>query len=177
MPKFVRDTLLEKLWKRVAVNPEANACWLWTGSTDGHGYGQIASEIQFGSPVKTHRASWELAYGEPIPPGMFVCHKCDTPACVRPSHLFVGTAADNMNDCSKKGRVRKKLTAADACEIRGASGTHRDIATRFSVTKSTVTSIKAGRIWKYAEAMVAASALEWPRLSEHNRRKRDRPEG
>lgn len=48
-----------------------------------------------------------LAYRGPIPDGYFVCHKCDTPACVNPDHLFVGTNADNVADRDKKGRVAK----------------------------------------------------------------------
>lgn len=34
-----------------------------------------------------------------------VCHACDVPCCVRPAHLFVGTAVDNRQDAIRKGRV------------------------------------------------------------------------
>ncbi len=57
-----------------------------------------------GKPTTTHRIVREMGHG-PIPKGMVVCHKCDNPTCVRPSHLFLGTYEDNMQDASKKGRL------------------------------------------------------------------------
>jgi len=53
--------------------------------------------------AKAHRVAWILTHGE-IPPGMFLCHSCDMPRCVNPSHLFLGTQTDNMQDCVSKGR-------------------------------------------------------------------------
>jgi hypothetical protein len=51
-----------------------------------------------------HRISWEIHHG-PIPPGMFVCHRCDNPGCVNPGHLFVGAPKANTQDMIKKGRA------------------------------------------------------------------------
>ena len=53
-----------------------------------------------------HRVSWVIANG-PIPKGLFICHTCDNPTCVRPSHLFVGTPTDNMADRDAKNRQAK----------------------------------------------------------------------
>jgi hypothetical protein len=57
--------------------------------------------------VLAHRAAWEVTFG-PIPDGLFVCHSCDTPACVRPDHLFLGTLADNNLDMVGKMRHWKQ---------------------------------------------------------------------
>lgn len=86
---------------------EPNGCVVWTGSRTQQGYGQISE----GAGVRrrrhlAHRLSWELTNG-PIPDGVFVCHKCDNPPCVNPSHLFVGSARDNNRDAWTKGRNKK----------------------------------------------------------------------
>ncbi len=56
-----------------------------------------------GKQVSAHRYAWVLANGE-IPAGLFVCHKCDVPACCRPSHMFLGTNEENLADMTAKGR-------------------------------------------------------------------------
>jgi hypothetical protein len=48
----------------------------------------------------------------PLPVGKLVCHRCDNPICIRPSHLFIGTQSDNVQDCMKKGRHKWSLDAA-----------------------------------------------------------------
>ena len=58
-------------------------CWLWTGARNGKGYGVMKVNQRH---RKAYRIAWELAYG-PIPDGMDLHHLCETPLCVRPSHL------------------------------------------------------------------------------------------
>ncbi|MDE2620611.1 MAG: HNH endonuclease, partial [Sphingomonadales bacterium] len=78
-------------------------CWLWVGGKSKAGYGQINVE---GLIVYTHRLVYEMAYG-PIAAGLEVCHRCDTPACCRPEHLFLGTHQENVTDMITKGRKGK----------------------------------------------------------------------
>ena len=77
---------------------DGDDCWLWEGCIDRRGYGRIGRE-------RAHRRMWQSCHG-PIPAGMFVCHTCDNPPCVRPDHLFLGTHTDNMRDMVSKGRGR-----------------------------------------------------------------------
>jgi ribosomal protein L40E len=87
----------ERFWSYV---DKSGDCWEWTGCDNGHGYGVfgVANDSK-----AAHRVSYEMEHG-PIPEGMEVCHHCDNPCCVRPSHLFLGTQADNMRDMYSKGR-------------------------------------------------------------------------
>ncbi len=93
----------ERFWEKV---DKSGDCWLWTASRQEAGYGRFVV-TKGSSPVGAHRLSYELEVG-PIPDGLQVLHRCDNPACVRPSHLFVGTQADNIEDMHAKGRWRYK---------------------------------------------------------------------
>lgn len=89
---------LESLfWDKVTKGPD---CWVWSGSRLPAGYGTIRSK---GKTVYAHRLS-VLLDGRKIPDGHVVMHICDNPPCVRPSHLRVGTQAENRRDCADKGR-------------------------------------------------------------------------
>lgn len=94
--------LSERFWEKVQVRTK-NSCWVWTGSLDNRGYPKMSQAFRE-SPLKAHRVSWELHFGE-IPGGLFVLHACDNPSCVNPNHLMLGTAMANSVDMSRKGRV------------------------------------------------------------------------
>ena len=105
--------LSDRFWAKVNPNgpvpphqPHLGPCWLWTANRNSVGYGMIAPGYGGRSSILAHRASWELANG-PVPAGLFVCHHCDTPLCVNPAHLFLGTDQENKDDMVRKGRSPK----------------------------------------------------------------------
>lgn len=118
-------------------------CWIWSGKTDKHGYGQLRGR-------GAHRASYALAHG-PIPAGLSVCHRCDNPPCINPGHLFLGTTADNCRDRSAKGRNGRgggKLSLSIAKDIRASHLPIAELAEHFSVHPVTIARILRGDIWR-----------------------------
>jgi hypothetical protein len=137
-------TLDEKFWSKVN---KTDTCWLWTGAIRNHGYGLL--QHPKGTMRQAHRFSWEIHYG-PIPKNRQVCHKCDVRNCVRPDHLFVGTATDNMQDMARKGRQNSKLNPDKVRDIRqryaeGVSA--RDLAAIHNVDRSLVHLIVKRKFW------------------------------
>jgi hypothetical protein len=153
MTKTTIDRFMDK------VSPEPNSgCWLWTAGMSKSGYGTFAIKI---TKERAHRAAWSLFKGV-IPAGVYVLHKCDTPLCVNPEHLFLGTAADNNRDMMSKGRHRAergeahhshKLTVPQVKIIRRLISfktlTHREIASVFSISRQQVTGINTGLYWTH----------------------------
>jgi hypothetical protein len=146
--------LIDRFWEKI---DKGGDCWLWTGSLNGNGYGQIKHGV--GRPRLAHRIAWELAHG-PIPPGVAVLHRCDNPACVRHGHLFLGTQLDNVADMLTKRRQahgrsfpHAKLSDSAARSIReryAAGGTtHRALAAEFGVDRSQVSLAIGRQSWKH----------------------------
>ena len=99
---YRRKPMIDRFWAKVT---KSETCWLWTAATTKAGYGYLMNNER--RVTTAHRLSWELHFG-PIPDGLFVCHHCDNPPCVRPTHLFLGTVRDNAIDAANKGRLRSQ---------------------------------------------------------------------
>lgn len=115
--------LSDRFWVQVKQDGE---CWLWTGTTNGrygvffvtkHGTGRDGREL-------AHRMAWRLQHGS-LPDGVEVMHLCDRARCVRPSHLALGTHAQNMADMAAKGRARNAYTSAAIVRERMVDELHR----------------------------------------------------
>lgn len=154
--------------QKVSIKPE-NGCWEWNGARSGSGYGQ------FWSGSRNIPAHWFLLDEHP-PKGIEACHKCDNKLCVRPSHLFIGTHADNERDkvakrrhntrpgCLEMLKVRKlhfgqnnhecKLTEEQAIIAKGCplkKGTASILAREFGVSLTVICDIRKGKRWSHLQ--------------------------
>jgi hypothetical protein len=139
-----------------------SGCWLWQGFvsrksyTHRGGYGQITKDNKV---FLAHRLVYQIVHkiaDADMSSDIFVCHKCDTPSCVNPDHLFMGTAQDNMNDCLKKGRIargqrnaKSKLTEADVILIRQDSRSNSELGKIFGVNEKTIRQARVGETWTH----------------------------
>lgn len=147
-------------YKRFFSHVKKGKCWEWTAYVCPTGYAIFRSG---GKMEYVHRLSYATHVGK-IPKGLCVCHKCDNRKCVRPSHLFIGTNADNLADMRRKGRWRArpargednamaKLTEKNVRHIRNnyevgvVSGA--ELARKFGVSKGLIFSILHRRAWAH----------------------------
>lgn len=142
-----------RFWSRAR---ESGACMIWTGAVFKSGYGRVNSERK---QRRAHRVAWELVNGI-IPDGLCVCHHCDTPLCVNPEHLFLGTKKENNDDRDAKGRgnpergEKRYCAKLDETKVRAirASKCSNGAAARFyGVNTGTISNIRNFKRWKHVE--------------------------
>ena len=148
--KNISATQEASFWSLVKMDILKNPfCWEWTGQTQG-GYGRFKIGK---SRYNANRISYAIAYGC-TPADKFVCHICDNPLCVRPDHLFLGTATENALDRMQKNRTAKGSDAGGAIlkenqviKILKDTRFQSVIAKEYGVSKSTIGKIKSGKNW------------------------------
>lgn len=151
-------SLFERLTEKITKQPDG--CWEWDGCRNAKGYGVISI---VDASVGTHKVAYELAYGK-VPDGLCVLHRCDNPACVRPSHLFLGTKGDNNSDRASKGRnddrrgannTGAKLDEEKVKAIREmlkqGGRSQKSIGEAFGVCQAVVSSIQLGKSWTHVQ--------------------------
>ncbi|MYR75142.1 MULTISPECIES: HNH endonuclease [unclassified Streptomyces] len=152
-----KQTLADRFWAKVDKR-SPDECWEWTAALNEHGYGVMRPEGQRTGPtIKAHRVS-VLLDGR-APEGLCVLHRCDNPPCVNPSHLFLGTKADNAADRDAKGRGntgevngQARLTVAQVLQIRAraaAGELQRVLAAEYGISRPTVSRIVNGHGWTH----------------------------
>ena len=160
------DIVEQKFWPHV-TRGAPHECWAWGGAKmkkDGRGCVSLNGRTE-----TAPRVAWFVAHGEWPPSHIFVCHTCDNPNCVNPSHLWLGNNAANMKDAARKGRLwaqvdsaqikgerhgNAKLTVERIRAIRakvrdGAS--QREVASEFGISQFTVWAICARVRWSHVE--------------------------
>lgn len=145
---------IERFLERVLVG---DGCWEWTGTSCRRGYGTLMVR---GHKCRAHHVGYEIFNG-PVPSGMYVCHRCDNPRCVRASHLFIGTAGDNAADRHAKDRDAHqrgesqggaKLTDAKVREIRERANRGENFCSlgrAFGVTEAAIRMAVTRRTWSH----------------------------
>ena len=126
-------------------------CWRWRGKVGSSGYGYVYAD---GKHHLAHRLAYEYRVGT-IPEGLFVCHGCDNPLCVNPSHLYLGTHHENIHEAAFKGRLHTKLHPAQVSLLKKVAGgehaTQREWAEAFGVNQATISRILSGDAWWHAD--------------------------
>jgi len=153
MDKIKKEHIV-RFWSRVK---KTQGCWTWTGGKHRQGYGFFYFDS--GSEL-AHRVSYLIEFKK-FPKNKFVCHHCDNPSCVRPSHLFLGTQKDNIRDMVRKGRaadmVGEKnsnsiLTYKKVIELKNLlkskKFTYKELAKKFGISYGEVNNIVSGYCWK-----------------------------
>lgn len=135
---------------------KTDGCWLWKRSDNkcpelyGHFYWN-------GKTERAHRASFRLYKGD-IPRDKFVCHECDVKQCVNPSHLYLGTPAENVRDAYRKGICpvgeklwNSKLTTNAVRKIKKLwpVKSQKYLANKFHVHRSSIYKVVKGITWNH----------------------------
>jgi hypothetical protein len=157
-----RLTWEERWWPKV-IKGDVSDCWIFAGALGRGGYGEFWDGESTDNPrsVGSHRWSYMKFVG-PIPDGLDVLHHCDNPPCVNPSHLWVGTHAENMKDAVQKNRFQgpnaggrhlstcimswEKVREMRARFARGGVS-RRELADEFGVEYSGTCKILKGTMW------------------------------
>lgn len=120
IPEIILNKDEERFWaSSVSVS---NGCWIWLGTA--HSNNDYGGFSLYGKTYLAHRISYKLSFEDPK--DNLVLHKCNVPFYVNPSHLYLGTQADNAQQCAREGRryvkgsfhPRSKLRDCDVLAIR-----------------------------------------------------------
>lgn len=150
---------IDDVFAHVVTEPNTG-CWLWEHGANGQGYPTYYPAKW--QPTLVHRRVLQIQ-GR-LSDTEQACHKCDTPRCVNPDHLFAGTMSDNILDAVRKGRHRHghtilcgeahphaRLTIEKVREARclhAAGWTNAALARRYGMSETAMKRATLGLNWK-----------------------------
>lgn len=155
--------MTDRFWAKVdkrgpVIRPDLGRCWLWTSAKNAAGYGRFKFQSK---QDYAHRVAYTLTYGL-IDDGLFICHRCDNPSCVNPTHLFAAPAKENSLDRDLKGRgilpgagiqhPSALFSESDIREIRRRrkeGETCISIANSYGVARTTISGICTRQKWAH----------------------------
>lgn len=152
------NMILADVFKNTTIE---NECFIFTGANNGK-YPKVSYK---GRSHFAHRVVYKIIKGE-IFSGFDICHTCDNPCCINPTHLFMGTRKDNMQDCKKKGRnyvplsgpgenaPNSKLKNRDVIDIFTSKKTRREMAVKYSVSMDCIKSIRCSKNWTHITSKI-----------------------
>jgi hypothetical protein len=154
MKKGDRKPMQTRLCEKI-LKDEETECWNWLGSLNRSGYPSMGITDNSGrSTTKSgHRVAYEHFVG-PIPPGAYVCHRCDNRVCINPAHLFLGTQKDNIKDMVSKGKTMRRnarlsVEAVKSIRQEYAEGvTQQELCVKYSLTAANCSMIVNRKNWK-----------------------------
>lgn len=172
---IVEKEIDKRIWRFVN---KTDTCWIWTGFKNGWGYGLLRFRIGPRDKNKrkhlfVHRFMLMLFSNASFTHGYEVLHSCDNPSCVNPDHLSIGSHIDNMNDMKKKGRSAKsignhKINFFVAEQIRHDHSKNKlsysKLTMKYGLSKSTISYIINGNIWKDDSGILANPNIERRKL-------------
>jgi hypothetical protein len=123
-----------------------NGCWICNSHyKDADGYPHICINYKH----KTVCRLYYEKYRGSVPDGMVICHTCDTPSCINPDHLFLGTNFDNVKDRVSKFRSSSKFTKNQIIDIRNSTDKQIEIARKYGVKRGAIYCIQSRKTWKH----------------------------
>jgi hypothetical protein len=164
---FASPVLMESAQRRLSERVvKSGECLLWQGSKNRRGYGTMA--VGKRNRESTHRVAWALANNARPPAGLHVMHSCDTPSCINPAHLSIGTNSDNQRDCSIKGRKNTPKGSRHKCskttegqmiraaQLFAAGNTYRTIANQLGIGRWALIKTLQGYRWPHIQQALQA---------------------
>lgn len=158
-----RPITVERIMAQVEFEPNSG-CWLWTGGVSRQGYGRV---MALGKGYTVSRWMLERHLGQSLPPDLSACHRCNTPPCVNPQHLYAGTGLQNAADAKRAGSYAvvshdRKITATQAREIFKSTEDLDALAAKYGIGRSQVRAIQLGHSWRRATESIGPVADRKP---------------